>query len=175
MPFSMTVLSYYPCPTGSQDPSVDIALLSQGNHTIVSFGTFGFVSAFLGKGMIVHPENNPTYNCESSGVTLSVPVSQVIIIQHLFTVRCNQQRCRIIQQAQTAQCQGPTRYQEREHLVCFYQRDMTLIRFPLFIVYVFICWRHDIFFFYTSVIQSIPKITESYSPDITVSISSRSK
>lgn len=60
---------------GSQDPSVDIALLSQGNHTIVSFGTFGFVSAFLGKGMIVHPENNPTYNCESSGVTLSVPVS----------------------------------------------------------------------------------------------------
>ncbi|XP_037784168.1 galactoside alpha-(1,2)-fucosyltransferase 1-like isoform X2 [Penaeus monodon] len=60
---------------GSKEPSVDIALLSQGNHTIVSFGTFGFVGALLGGGMIVHPENNPTYNCEVSGVTRSVPIS----------------------------------------------------------------------------------------------------
>ncbi|XP_063586128.1 galactoside alpha-(1,2)-fucosyltransferase 1-like [Penaeus indicus] len=60
---------------GSEEPSVDIALLSQGNHTIVSFGTFGFVGALLGGGIIVHPENNPTYNCELSGATVSVPVS----------------------------------------------------------------------------------------------------
>ncbi|XP_042232473.1 galactoside alpha-(1,2)-fucosyltransferase 1-like [Homarus americanus] len=46
--------------------SVDLALLSFGDHHIISYGTFGFVSSFLGRGIIVYPYSEkswPFFRC----------------------------------------------------------------------------------------------------------------
>ncbi|XP_063609357.1 galactoside 2-alpha-L-fucosyltransferase SEC1-like [Penaeus indicus] len=44
---------------GSQkNPVNDIALLSLGDHTIISYGTFSFMGATLAQGKIAHPVNN---------------------------------------------------------------------------------------------------------------------
>ncbi|XP_069159436.1 galactoside 2-alpha-L-fucosyltransferase SEC1-like [Procambarus clarkii] len=50
---------------GGKDPVVDLAVLSLGDHHIITDGTFGFCGAFLGRGIIVYPEPTgwPIYPC----------------------------------------------------------------------------------------------------------------
>ncbi|XP_042859146.1 galactoside 2-alpha-L-fucosyltransferase Sec1-like [Penaeus japonicus] len=44
---------------GSQkDPVNDIALLSLGDHNVISYGTFSFMGATLARGDVAHPMNN---------------------------------------------------------------------------------------------------------------------
>ncbi|KAK8722670.1 hypothetical protein OTU49_012153, partial [Cherax quadricarinatus] len=41
---------------GGDDPVVDMAILTLGDHHVITYGTYGFVSAFLGRGTIVFPD-----------------------------------------------------------------------------------------------------------------------
>ncbi|XP_045595286.2 galactoside 2-alpha-L-fucosyltransferase SEC1-like [Procambarus clarkii] len=52
------------------DPVVDLALQSLGDHHIITDGTFGFIGAFLGRGIIVYPYPNgwPLYPCFNSSI-----------------------------------------------------------------------------------------------------------
>ncbi|XP_069960841.1 galactoside 2-alpha-L-fucosyltransferase Sec1-like isoform X2 [Cherax quadricarinatus] len=43
---------------GSGNAVVDMAILSLGDHHVITYGTYGFVSAFLGRGTIVYPDQN---------------------------------------------------------------------------------------------------------------------
>nr|XP_045621697.1 galactoside alpha-(1,2)-fucosyltransferase 2-like [Procambarus clarkii] len=61
---------------GSRDPVSDLVLLSLGDHHVITYGTFGFVSAFLGRGIIVYPDPTgwPVFPCFNS--TIIQPINR---------------------------------------------------------------------------------------------------
>ena len=64
--------------TGADSPGRDMALLAQCNHTVVTHGTYGYMSAFLAQGDIMAPtgfgERDAflTYHMKASGLNLTV-------------------------------------------------------------------------------------------------------
>ncbi|KAK8722635.1 hypothetical protein OTU49_012143 [Cherax quadricarinatus] len=42
---------------GGADPVTDMALMTLGDHHVITYGTYGFVGAFLGRGTIFFPKN----------------------------------------------------------------------------------------------------------------------
>ncbi|XP_042237443.1 galactoside alpha-(1,2)-fucosyltransferase 1-like [Homarus americanus] len=56
---------------------VDLTLLSLGDHHIITYGTFSFVSSFLGRGIIVYPYNEnkwPFFSCTDSKIFQLQPI-----------------------------------------------------------------------------------------------------
>ncbi|XP_066970297.1 galactoside alpha-(1,2)-fucosyltransferase 2-like [Macrobrachium rosenbergii] len=55
-----------------KDPIIDMAVLSLGDHHIISYGTFSFLGATLGHGTIVHPVTDNKlydhYNCVEDNI-----------------------------------------------------------------------------------------------------------
>ncbi|XP_064092505.1 galactoside alpha-(1,2)-fucosyltransferase 2-like [Macrobrachium nipponense] len=55
-----------------KDPIIDLAVLSLGDHHIISYGTFSFLGATLGHGTIVHPVTDNKlydhYNCVDDNI-----------------------------------------------------------------------------------------------------------
>nr|XP_045581837.1 galactoside alpha-(1,2)-fucosyltransferase 1-like [Procambarus clarkii] len=62
---------------GSNESVVDLALLTLGDHHVMTDGTFGYVGAFLSRGIIVYPQSEnswPFFRCINS--TIYQPISR---------------------------------------------------------------------------------------------------
>nr|XP_045602559.1 galactoside alpha-(1,2)-fucosyltransferase 1-like [Procambarus clarkii] len=59
---------------GTKDSVMDMALMSLGDHHVITYGTYGFVGACLGRGLIVYPDNKdrPTFPCLNSTILQSI-------------------------------------------------------------------------------------------------------
>nr|XP_045603422.1 galactoside 2-alpha-L-fucosyltransferase SEC1-like [Procambarus clarkii] len=55
---------------GKSRENIDLVMLSLGDHHVITYGTYSFVSAFLGRGIIVYPDPTgwPVFPCFNSTV-----------------------------------------------------------------------------------------------------------